>query len=345
MGRKKGGKNKEIRLDHDHIAHDSKKTINNPSVEQNNKINKEQQNILKRVVNDLTKTFGHDAFHYAKDEKVKEKISFPISEMNKLTGGGIQLGSFSVIWGGKSNGKTTLTYYLIAQAQKQNKRCALFDLENSFDSIWAEKCGVNLDTLLLGHFKTAEQAMDSLIKLCKEKVMDFIVLDSIQSLSPTGEQETKKGKEKSIEDDTMALLARKLSQFFRVSASSVYKGKVGILLIGQSRIDLGGFVKLETLSGGNALQHWSSLTIKIRRGQKVDAPRYKFKDNKGKKKEIIIGFSLVMKIQKTKVSGTAPENTEIRLPFYYEYGFKRPTDKQVEKMYSNWIEFENDVEE
>jgi RecA/RadA recombinase len=45
----------------------------------------------------------------------------------------------------------------------------------------------------------------------------LIILDSIQGLSPHGEQyEGKADKEKSVEDDTMALLARKLSQFFRI---------------------------------------------------------------------------------------------------------------------------------
>ena len=55
----------------------------------------------------------------------------------------------------------------------------------------------------------------------KNKAIDLIIVDSIQGLSPKGEQETKKGIAKSLEDDTMALLARKLSQFFRMSAAGI----------------------------------------------------------------------------------------------------------------------------
>jgi RecA/RadA recombinase len=304
---------------------------------------------LKECVADLTKKFGHEIIHMAKDEKVRDKISFIIPEVNKMIGGGIRHGSFSIIWGNKSTAKTTAVYYLIAQAQKENKTCFYIDLEHSFDPEWAKKCGVNLDTLLIGHFENAEEAMDTLIKMSKEKAVDFIILDSVQSLSPKGEQETKKGVEKSTEDDTMALLARKLSQFFRMAGSAVYTGNVAVLLIGQARTDLGGFIKLDTLSGGHALNHWSVLTIKFHRGQKVDAPTYKFEilDKKDKKikKEIIIGFSLVIRVEKTKVSGSAPENTELRIPFYFGFGFYRPTDEQIHDMYSDWISFEASIEE
>lgn len=318
------------------------------SIQKEVPINEEQQTNLKKAVSELTKNFGHSIIHFAKDEPTREKIAFPVPEITKMTGGGIQMGSFSVIWGNKSCGKTTLVYYLIGQAQKQGKQCIYLDLENSFDNLWAEKCGVDTNRLLIGHFQTAEEAFDTLIKLSKEKAIDFAVLDSIQSLSPKGEQETKTGKEKSTEDDTMALLARKLSQFFRMSAGGIYKGNVGLLLIGQARTDLGSFIKLETLSGGHALAHWSALTMRVMRGQKADAPRYKFTvevKNKKKVKEILIGFSLVVRLEKTKVSGTAPEGTELRISFFYETAFTEPTEKQIKEIFGEWIQFEKESED
>jgi recombination protein RecA len=245
------------------------------------------------------------------------------------------------LWGNKSSTKTTLSYLIIAQAQKKGKTCLYIDLENSFDKVWAEKMGIDLNKLFIARFPIAEEAFDSIIKLANEKCVDLIVLDSIQSLSPKGEKETKTGKERSVEDDTMALLARKLSQFFRMTAHGVAKGKVAMLLIGQARTDLGSFIKLDALSGGHALQHWSSITLKAYRGSKADAPRYKFKVD-GKSKEIIIGFSLNIKIEKTKVSGTAPESSVVTLPFYYEYGFIKPTEEQIKQSFGDWIEFEQD---
>lgn len=299
---------------------------------------------LNKVVNELSKRFGSDIFHLASEEPDKERIPFGIDQFDKMVGGGIPLGLFTVLWGNKSAAKTTLAYMAVAQAQQKGKQCFFIDLEGSFDKAWASKMGVQLDKLLIARFKNAEEVMDTIIKLTNEKAVDFIVLDSVQSLSPKGEQETKQGKEKSVEDDTMALLARKLSQFLRMSASGVAKGKVGILLIGQARTDLGSFIKFDTLSGGHALHHWASMTIKTYRGTKADAPRYKFKVD-GKTKELIIGFDLCLRLEKTKSPGTAPENTTVRIPFYYEYGFNKPTDKQITDLYEDWISFEGDSEE
>jgi protein RecA len=291
----------------------------------------DRETLLKKTLRDVDKMFP-GALQPASAVVAKERIPFPLEELNKLTGGGIPSGTFSVIWGNKSSGKTTMVYSLIAEAQKMGKKCAMLDIENSFDGSWAAKAGVNLDTLLVGNkFKTAEEAMDTLIKLTQDQVVDFIIVDSIQALSPQAEQQDKKG-QKSTASETMALLARKLSQFFRMCAGDVARGKVAVLLIGQARTSLGGYVALETLSGGHALQHWSSMTIHIRRGQKKDAPVEKYKETfidpetqkeRYKTKARIIGFNCVIKLEKTKLKSEV-EGSERQLPFYLRTGFTKP---------------------
>lgn len=235
---------------------------------------------------------------------------------------------FSIIWGDSGTGKTTLAYKIIGQAQKNKKLCAYIDLERSYDENRAKQFGVNPEELVLANaFENAEQAMDTLISMCKEKVIDVCILDSIQALSPIGEQETKKGKEKSLAEDTMALLARKMSQFFRMSSSGVYKGDVTIILIGQSRTDLGGFIAFEKLSGGHALLHWASIILKTGKGPKSESPTEKIileeRDEDGKpiKIERIVGFQSIIRLDKVKISGTAMQGTEIRLPFLFSTGF------------------------
>jgi RecA/RadA recombinase len=168
--------------------------------------------------------------------------------------------------------------------------------------------------------------MDSVIKLCKEKVVDIIVLDSVQGLSPHGEQyEGKADKERSVQDDTMALLARKLSQFFRMSIGYISEAKCALLLIGQARLDLGSFIKVETLSGGHALMHNSRLILRIRRGQGADAPSEKRptgeKDKNGKDKmdDVKIGFDAVIHVNKSQIQGCT-EGDEIHVPFLFLSG-------------------------
>lgn len=296
---------------------------------------------LKKTVNELTKQFGHDIIHFASEEVEKERIPTGIVAIDKLITG-FPAGAFSIIWGNKGSTKTTTALHLIAEAQKIGKTCLYLDLEHSYDNDWATKCGVDTSKLLIGgNFDNAEQAMDTAIKMCKEKVIDVIVLDSVQALSPKGEQEEKSGKEKSIEDDTMALLARKLSLFFRVSGTEVYRGKVTFVLIGQARTDLGGFIKLDKLSGGKALGHYATLVIKAYKAGKADAPHFKFKVG-DKNKSFPIGSQICYRLEKKKISHTAPEETETRQDFYNEFGFRKPTNEEIEALYQEWIEFEKE---
>ncbi len=287
----------------------------------------EKKQRLHALMNEKNREYKDTVLKFAKDEEEVTRTPFGVEEIDLLTGG-IPSKRFSILWGGESTGKTTLSYMLIANAQKNKKLCAYIDLERSWDATRAKLFGVDVDNLVLANaFDSAEEAMDIFIEMCRSKVIDFIVLDSIQGLSPLGEQETKKGKIKSMTDDEMALLARKMSKFFRVSASGVYKGDVTVVLIGQSRMDIGGFIPLESLSGGKALKFWATMILRINRGPKAESPTEKVTleelDENGKKIKVekTIGFQSVIKLQKVKISGTRVEGSEIRIPFLFSTGF------------------------
>jgi len=293
------------------------------------KTEKERQQILNQTLREINKKFGMDGIHYAKDEKEIAKLPFGIPKLDEILGGGIPYGQFTVLWGTEQSGKTTCAYNLITQAQKLNKIVYYIALE-PFDKERAQLFGVDLEKLIIGQFPKAEQSLDSILDLTRRKIVDVIVLDSIHALSPKQEQEEKSGKEKSVADDSMALLARKLSQFFRMAMHPVKEANTAILLIGQVRMDIGLFA-FEKLTGGKALKHYAKLILHIRKGQKSDAPVRKIKktiiDEEGfeKKKTVtqVIGFDVSIEIDKTQVSGTMPELTKIHLPFYFESGFTK----------------------
>lgn len=282
---------------------------------------------LKKIMQEKNKEYKGSFLKFAKDELPPTRTKFDYEPIDELTGG-LPSKRFNIIWGSKGVGKTTLAYKAIAKAQKDGKLCLFINQEGTFEGERAKQFGVDLESLIIaGPFDNAEQAMDTFILACREQAADFIILDSIQAMSPKGEQETKKGKEKSIGEDEMALLARKMSKFLRVSTSGVYKGDVTVLLIGQTRTSLGGFIALDTLSGGHALAHWATLVVKVSRGAKADAPVEKIKvddeDEDGKKitVERIIGFNVVFKLEKTKINGSQPEGSETRGNYLFNSGF------------------------
>jgi RecA/RadA recombinase len=257
-----------------------------------------------------------------------EVIKIGIPSLDKFVGG-FKKGAFSVAWGGMSCGKSTLALQTIANAQKDGFVCCYLDMERSFSKERATQLGVNLaDLILVSSCQTAEEALEIVRTLSKDKVCDFLVLDSIQALSPRGEQENK-GKQRDLAEAEMAQLARTLSKFFRIVSPDVFKAKMAVLLIGQCRMSLGSFIVRADLSGGEALKHWSYQTIFMRRGQGADAPSQKVveyyldpdKVMHKESKNIPCGFDAVLKLTKTKSSSSAIENSEIHLPFVYSNGF------------------------
>lgn len=265
-----------------------------------------------------------------------------IKLIDDFTGGGTKRGSFSIIYGGFSVGKSTLVLQQIANAQKVGKICCYIDLEHSFDKERAIILGVDLEKLVLAeHCKNAEQALEIIRALCKDKVVDYIAVDSVQAMSPLNEQENK-GKERQLVEKEIAELARTLSKFFRVVAPHVFNAKASIVMIGQIRIHgIGTFFTRAGLTGGEALKHWANQMIFIRQGQGADAPmneqkRY-FLDKEDKLRykteKIKVGFDAVLKLEKTKSSESATEGSTIHVPFVYKNGFVnefKPDAEEIE---------------
>lgn len=293
---------------------------------------KKTENKTTEIMIEINKKFGKNIIKLASEEEDKERLEYGISYIDDFTGGGTVKGNFVIIYGGESTGKTSLIYHHIATQQKKKLICCLIDLEHSWDKARAVQLGVNPETLLLiEDIAYAEQSMDILITLAKGGAVDCIYVDSIQAMSSKQEQESKQGKERSIEDDETALLARKLSKFFRVAGNPVYTGKVSVILIGQLRTDISKFGGLHSLSGGNALKHTSKQTLFLRRGQKADAPSEKVKEyyfEEGKERyrtiEKPIGYTAVLKMEKNHLSGGKAEGNDLKLPYYFETGFVEP---------------------
>lgn len=280
----------------------------------------EKKKRIERMIAMTNKKAGKEVIAMATKSSPRDRIPFTSAPMNEMSGGGVPLGAFSVLWGGKSAGKTSSCYDIIAQAQQRGLICQLYDFERSFDPVWAKNFGVDPEYLAIAKFDNAEEGLDNVIDICKDKLADVIIIDSIQGLCPQAEYESKKGKEKSLADDTMGLLQRRLSKFFSKAAPYVDQANCAVILIGQTRMDIGGFIPLEKLTGGNALLHWSSLTINCRRGAKANNPTKKVYNEETEENETVpIGFELWAKVDKSKLG--PDEGKEARVPFYFGSGF------------------------
>ena len=174
--------------------------------------------------------------------------------------GGLPYGRIVEIYGPESSGKTTLCLSVMAEAQKQGKTVAIVDAEHALDPLYAEKLGINLDTLLVSQPDTGEQGLEITDSLVRSGAVDVIVVDSVAALTPKAEIEGDMG------DHHVGLQARLMSQALRKMTANVKNANCLVIFINQIRMKIGVmFGNPETTTGGNALKFYSSVRLDIRR--------------------------------------------------------------------------------
>lgn len=291
----------------------------------------ERQKKLLETMKKFNKGQKDTVLDFAKNTEDLEVIPTGIKRIDEFLGGGSKRGTYCIYWGGYSVGKTTLALQQIANAQKDGKICCYINLEKPIDQKRFKQFDVNLEELVLAnHTRNAEQALSIIRTLCKDKVVDLIVIDSLNAMSPKAELESKGGKERDLEEKNIAELARTMSEFCRKVNPDIYRAKTSVIVIGQTRIGgIGTFFTRATLSGGEAIKFYAYNIVFMRKGQKSDSPASKFKeyyidpDKKVRYRTVNehIGFDVVLRMDKTNSSKSFKENEDIHIPFIYTEGF------------------------
>jgi recombination protein RecA len=174
--------------------------------------------------------------------------------------GGLPRGRVVEIYGPESSGKTTLAQHIVAEAQKMGGVCAFIDAEHAFDPIYAARCGVKIDDLLVSQPDTGEQALEICETLVRSNAIDVIIIDSVAALVPRAEIEGDMG------DSLPGLQARLMSQALRKLSGAINKSRTVVIFLNQLRMKIGVmFGSPETTTGGQALKFYASVRLDIRR--------------------------------------------------------------------------------
>ena len=250
--------------------------------------NAEKLKALRLTMDKIEKDFGKGSVMMMgeKGSEPMEVISTGSLGLDIALGiGGFPKGRIIEIYGPESSGKTTVAIHTIAEAQKKGGICAIIDAEHAFDSSYAQRLGVDVDSLLISQPDHGEQALEIADRLILSGAVDVVVIDSVAALVPKGELEGEMGESK------MGLQARLMSQALRKLTATISKTNCCCIFINQLREKIGVmFGNPETTTGGNALKFYASIRLDIRRMTQI-------KDG-----DTAIGNRVKVKVVKNKVA-------------------------------------------
>jgi len=222
---------------------------------------------LDKALGEITKRYGDgaimrlgEAHHMAVESIPTGSLSLDIA----LGVGGIPRGRITEIYGPESSGKTTICQHIVAEAQRLGGTCAYIDMEHALDPVYAERCGVNIDALLIAQPDTGEQALEIAETLVRSGAVDVVVIDSVAALVPRAEIEGDMG------DPQMGMMARLMSQALRKLSGAINQTKTSLIFTNQLRQKIGVmFGNPETTTGGQALKFYASVRLDVRRIQSI----------------------------------------------------------------------------
>ena len=223
--------------------------------------------MLDKAVGDIVKRYGDGSIMRLGDAHKMTIDAIPTGSLSldlALGIGGIPRGRITEIYGPESSGKTTICQHIVAEVQKVGGTAAYVDMEHALDPVYAAKCGVNVDDLLVSQPDTGEQALEITETLVRSGAVDLVVIDSVAALVPRSEIEGDMG------DAQMGAMARLMSQALRKLSGAINQTKTSVIFTNQLRMKIGVmFGNPETTTGGNALKFYASVRLDVRRIQSI----------------------------------------------------------------------------
>lgn len=271
-------------------------------------------------------------FKFANQTLGKKIPAIPTGSLsldNALSSGGHPKGRLIQFYGAPGSGKSLMAMIAILEAQKEDPSAyqMFIDAEGTFDSKWAKTLGLNTKKIILieGDMavngrkcfemllgepkedkkthklagKSKEGLLDQIVK--GEMNINMIVLDSLGSIMPPGEDTSAVGKM------NMSLLARFLTTTFRKLSLELSKAKIPFIIINHKKDSMDPYGPDHTFSGGNTYAHFLSANIYFEIVNRADA---KILDDKEQK----IGHTLRATIEKSKF-GPWPRKCEFKINF------------------------------
>jgi recombination protein RecA len=146
--------------------------------------------------------------------------------------------------------------------EKGPRRCVYIDLENTLDEKWAEKIGVDLNSLLLMRpdDETAEEVLQMVLDMIDSGEIELLVIDSLPMLV------SKRVFEESLDKKQYGGIAGVVTDFVGKVSPILNRAHTAFIIINQIRQNFDNPHDQFNTPGGQALRHFFSLRMFFRKG-------------------------------------------------------------------------------
>jgi recombination protein RecA len=231
--------------------------------------------------------------------------------LTQALGGGLAFGRQYLFYGNKSAGKSSILLQSVADWQKQGYICAWIDIESAFDPEWAKKLGVDVESLIVSQAKVSDELVSVVSDLMVNEV-DFVVVDSITALIPMGWVQ-KNGELKELEN-TGGIGQQSLDLGRAVKLLNAVNKRTCLILISQIRNKITSYGAVGGPTGGNAVEFYSTASIKLYANKSDKEQIKKIIDKNGKTVEQNVGREVTYLIEYNKIG---PPSKVGAYDFYY----------------------------
>lgn len=223
---------------------------------------------LEEAMREVNKKFKSDVCKQGLSFDDVKRIPFSSPRLNYMTYGGMPVGRIIEFAGEEGGGKTTTALDLVAHAQKMfpDKQVLYVDIERTLDAEWAEKLGVDIDSLILfsPDEQTAEEIMEATKTIVETGSISLCVLDSLAAMVSA------QAYNKTIEDRTYGGISMALTLFSKEMIPICARTGCTMIGINQVREDMNSTYGGTTTTGGRAWRHNCSVRMTFQKSDYLD---------------------------------------------------------------------------
>lgn len=223
---------------------------------------------IDEVMKNFNKNWKEELVHTGVATYDYERIPFTSPRLNYMTFGGVPVGKLVEFYGEEHGGKTTTALDVVANYQQVYDRKVLYvDAENTLDTVWATKLGVDLDQLIILNptSQGAEDIFQFVLDMIDTNEIGLVIIDSL------GVMVSNQAMEKTVDQKTYGGIAMALTNFSKKAEGLCMRNNCTVIGINQMRDDMNSMYGGTTTTGGKAWKHNTAMRLEFRRGKFIDS--------------------------------------------------------------------------